>query len=116
MRQFHQLGCSIALDDFGSGLSSFAYLKNLPVDVIKIDGMFITDLVNDRTDRAMVGMINDLAHALGMKTVAEYVESEEIVNRLKQIGVDYAQGYVFGKPQSIHDIFNNYPGIQGLKN
>jgi len=116
MEQFSRLGCSIALDDFGSGLSSFAYLKNLPVDVIKIDGMFITDLVNDRTDYAMVSMINKLAHALGMKTIAEYVESKQIIDRLKQIGIDYAQGHALGEPQNIHDIFVTRNGDQSLKN
>ncbi len=91
-------GCSFALDDFGSGLSSFAYLKHLPVDYIKIDGTFIKNIVNNRLDYVMVSSINDIAHSMGMKTIGEYVENEEIYNCLKEIGIDYAQGYWLGKP------------------
>ncbi len=86
-------GCSFALDDFGSGLSSFAYLKSLPVDFLKIDGNFILDMVDDRTDYAMVRAINDIGHVLGLKTIAEYVENEKIYAKAKEIGIDYFQGY-----------------------
>ncbi len=92
------LGCRFALDDFGSGLSSFAYLKNLPVDYLKIDGMFVKDIVDDLIDRAMVKSINEIAHVMRVQTVAEFVESDEIKSMLKVIGVDYAQGYGIEKP------------------
>ena len=93
-------GCLFALDDFGSGLSSFAYLKNLPVDYLKIDGMFVKNIVDDPIDHAMVKSINDIGHVMGMQTIAEFVENEIIKNMLKEIGVNYAQGYGIGKPMS----------------
>jgi len=94
-----QLGCQLALDDFGSGMSSFAYLKNLPVDYIKIDGHFIKNIVDNPIDIAMVEAITKIAHVMGIKTIAEYVETAAIMDKLKELGVDYAQGYYFGKPQ-----------------
>jgi diguanylate cyclase (GGDEF)-like protein/PAS domain S-box-containing protein len=93
-------GCRFALDDFGSGLSSFAYLKNLPVDFIKIDGMFVKDIVNNKINYAMVKSINEIAHTMGKQTIAEFVENDDILARLENIGVDYVQGYAIGKPQS----------------
>ena len=92
------MGCMFALDDFGSGLSSFAYLKKLPVDMIKIDGEFVRDIIDDPMDRAIVSAINDIGHEIGLITIAEYVENEEILQLLKQLGVDYAQGYAVDKP------------------
>lgn len=93
-----EMGCEFSLDDFGTGQSSYEYLKNLPVDYLKIDGVFIKDIANNPADQAMVKSINEIGHFLGMKTVAEFVENDEIVGILKDIGVDYAQGYVFEKP------------------
>jgi diguanylate cyclase (GGDEF)-like protein/PAS domain S-box-containing protein len=92
------LGCKFALDDFGSGLSSFAYLKNLPVDYLKIDGMFVKGIVNDPIDHAMVKSINEIGQIMGMKTIAEFVENNEIKGMLREIGVNYVQGYGVGKP------------------
>lgn len=98
MRRFSERGCHFALDDFGSGMSSFAYLKNLPVDYLKIDGAFIKNMVSDSIDYAMVRSISEVGHLMGMKTVAEYVADESILDCLKVIGVDYVQGYFIGMP------------------
>lgn len=100
------LGCKFALDDFGSGLSSFAYLKNLPVDFLKIDGVFVKDIVDDPIDHAMVKSINEIGHVMGMKTIAEFVENDEIKGMLREIGVNYAQGYGIGKPEPLDVIIN----------
>ncbi len=101
IREVKQLGCLFALDDFGSGLSSFAYLKNLPVDFLKIDGSFVKDIENDPIDLAMVQAINAIGHVMGLKTIAEYVSSQAILQRIQDIGVDYGQGYHLGEPQPL---------------
>lgn len=95
------LGCRFALDDFGAGFNSYSYLKHFPVDILKIDGGFITDLDNDPVDQLLVKSMIDIAHSLGKKTVAEFVERESTLNLLKGYGVDFVQGYLVGKPQSI---------------
>ena len=92
------LGARFALDDFGSGLSSFGYLKNLPIDVIKIDGQFVRNIVEDPADREMVRAIHQVGRAMGVETVAEFVESAAILRELVGIGIDYAQGYHIGRP------------------
>ena len=104
IRELKQQGCWFALDDFGSGLSSFAYLKKLPVDLLKIDGLFVKDILSDPIDLAMVRSINDIGHVMGKQTIAEFVENEAILKELRQIGVDYAQGYGIGRPMAIEEM------------
>mgnify|MGYP003384105945 FL=1 len=99
-----EIGCKFALDDFGSGLSSFAYLKNLAVDYLKIDGMFIKEIASDEITLAMVKSINDIGHVMGMQTIAEFVENDVIEEMVRALGVDYAQGYGIEKPQPLSDI------------
>lgn len=98
INKMRQLGCKFAIDDFGSGVSSLAYLKNLPVDYVKIDGCFVRDMDNDPIDYAMVESIHKLVTLNGKKTIAEYVESKEIMDNLIKIGVDFLQGYAISKP------------------
>ena len=102
--QLKQLGCLIALDDFGSGLSSFGYLKKLPVDIVKIDGLFVRDMDSNEMDHLMVRSINDLAKQMGKRTVAEFVENAQIIDHLIDLGVDYAQGYAIGKPKPLAEL------------
>jgi len=101
---FRARGCLFYLDDFGSGMSSFSYLKDLPVDFLKIDGAFIKSMDSDSVDYAMVSAINHLAHVMGIKTVAEYVENEEILALLEKLGVDYAQGFGIAEPAPVHSL------------
>jgi diguanylate cyclase (GGDEF)-like protein/PAS domain S-box-containing protein len=96
-------GCCFALDDFGSGLSSFAYLKNLPVDFLKIDGMFVKDIVDDPISFAMVKSIHEIGQVMGKQTIAEFVENEQILAKLREIGVNYAQGYFIGQPRLLNE-------------
>ncbi len=98
MQRLKLHGCTFALDDFGSGLSSFAYLKTLPVDFVKIDGLFVKDILSDPVDRAMVKAIIEMAHAMGKLAIAEFVENDEILQELIDLGVDYVQGYGIGRP------------------
>ena len=98
IKQFKRLGCAFALDDFGSGFSSYGYLKNLPVDFVKIDGNFIRDILTDPIDMAMVTSIRDVAEAMSIQTVAEFVESDEIMVQLGKMGLDFAQGFCIAEP------------------
>ena len=94
-------GCKFALDDFGSGLSSFGYLKHFPVDFLKIDGTFVKEILHDPIDREMVRSINEIGHLTGKQTIAEFAENADIVNMLRTLGVDYAQGYGVSQPQRV---------------
>jgi EAL domain-containing protein (putative c-di-GMP-specific phosphodiesterase class I) len=95
------LGCQFSLDDFGSGMSSYGYLKNLPVDTIKIDGMFIRDMLEDKVDMVFVRSIIDIASAMGIKVIAEYVENPDILSKVIELGIAYAQGYALGMPEEL---------------
>ena len=98
LSRLQTIGCMTALDDFGSGMASFAYLKDLPVNSVKIDGRFVRNMATNPVDQAMVRAMNDIAHALGKETIAEFVESEDSLKLLTEYGVDYAQGYYLGRP------------------
>jgi diguanylate cyclase (GGDEF)-like protein/PAS domain S-box-containing protein len=101
-----ELGCKFSLDDFGTGLSSFGYLKHFPVDFLKIDGSFVREILHDPIDREMVRSITEIGHLTGKKVVAEYAENAEIIQMLTSIGVDYAQGYGVGQPQRVLKAIN----------
>lgn len=96
-----ELGCRFALDDFGTGLSSFGYLKHFPVDFLKIDGSFVKEILHDPIDREMVRSINEIGHLTGKQTIAEFAENPEIIEMLRSLGVDYAQGYGIATPQRV---------------
>ncbi len=108
--ELRRIGVRFALDDFGAGMSSFGYLKALPVDYLKIDGSFVRRIAEDPVDHAMVEAINKLGHVMGIRTIAEFVETEAVLNRLKQLGVDYAQGHFLAKPGPL----TPYPVSAGL--
>jgi EAL domain-containing protein (putative c-di-GMP-specific phosphodiesterase class I) len=105
IREMKGLGFRFALDDFGSGMSSFSYLKSLPVDYLKIDGQFVVGLVENKIDRAMVKAMQSVSMVMGMESIAECVENEHVVADLKKIGVNYAQGYFFDEPKPIEEVF-----------
>ena len=96
-------GYRFALDDFGSGMCSLKYLRNLPVDYLKIDGSFVQNIIHDPISRSIVESVNHLAHAMNMLTIAEYAENHEICTILEEIGVDYAQGYAIARPSPLND-------------
>ncbi len=104
INQIRALGCSLSLDDFGTGASSFAYLKYLAVDTIKIDGTFIKDLIDDPVDLEIVRSIVNIAKVLEVKTVAEFVETKELLDKVRELGIDYAQGYYINRPEVLPDL------------
>ena len=104
VNELKEIGCRFALDDFGSGFASFSYLKTLPVDYLKIDGSFVRHLTKNQVDHTMVDIINQLGHVMGLKTIAEFVDSEESLEALKKLGVDYAQGFHLGRPIPLQDV------------
>jgi EAL domain-containing protein (putative c-di-GMP-specific phosphodiesterase class I) len=101
MQALKKLGCKFSLDDFGSGLSSFTYLKNLPVDYLKIDGQFIRHVAENSVDESMVRAIREVGHAMGIATIAERVETKQVLDKLGALGVEFAQGYYIARPASI---------------
>jgi EAL domain-containing protein (putative c-di-GMP-specific phosphodiesterase class I) len=104
VRAFRNIGCKFSIDDFGTGPASHNYLRELPVDYVKIDGSFITNIHQNRSDYAMARSINDLAHFLGQETIAESVENEAIIEKLQEIGVDYLQGWGIGRPKPLDEV------------
>jgi diguanylate cyclase (GGDEF)-like protein len=102
------LGCSFSLDDFGTGVSSFGYLKTLPVDYLKIDGSFIKDIANDEVAHAMVRSVSQVGHLMGLKVIAEYVESDQVIQILREMGVDFGQGYGISKPIPLEDVIQRH--------
>jgi diguanylate cyclase (GGDEF)-like protein len=109
MRRLRRLGCGVALDDFGTGLSSLSYLRQLPVTMLKIDGSFVRDILKDARAESMVRAIAQLARSMGLSTVAEYVETEELRARISQLGVDYGQGFALGRPAPFEEVIAQLP-------
>jgi diguanylate cyclase (GGDEF)-like protein len=114
MHHLRNIGCTFALDDFGTGFSSLAYLKALPVTLLKIDGSFVRDVIVDGRSQSMVRAIAQLAKAMCMETVAEYVETDEIRRRVAALGVDYGQGFCLGKPQPLADVLRDLPVFEAF--
>ncbi len=114
MKRLRDLGCRFALDDFGTGFSSLAYLKALPVSVLKIDGSFVRDVIHDARSQSMVRAIAQLAKTMSMETVAEYVETDEIRRQIAALGVDYGQGFCLGKPQPLADVLRDLPVFEAF--
>ncbi|WP_018865280.1 EAL domain-containing protein [Thioalkalivibrio sp. ARh3] len=110
IRALRYMGCRFSLDDFGSGLSSFGYLKNLPVDFLKVDGSFVRDIATNAVDAAMVTAIHRVGHVLGLRTIAECVESKETMHHLREIGLDFVQGYHLARPMPLADYLADLAG------
>ncbi|HJW81925.1 MAG TPA: EAL domain-containing protein, partial [Acidiferrobacterales bacterium] len=110
IRELKALGCRFALDDFGSGMSSFSYLRSLPVDYLKIDGQFVRGMPEDPVNRTLVGNINDIGHLLGKQTIAEYAEDAATIEMLRALGVDYAQGYGIHRPEALAGLLRGDAG------
>ncbi len=104
MREFRALGCRFSLDDFGSGMASFGYLKALPVDCLKIDGAFVRDILTDPIDRAFVEFIHHIGKVMGKMTIAEFAENQAIIDELERIGIDYVQGYGVARPRPLAEV------------
>ncbi len=113
MHELKARGCLFSLDDFGSGLSSFAYLRDLPVDYLKIDGHFIRNLCTDAANAAVVDAFSRIGHALNIQTIAERVEDQVIAERLQELGVDFAQGFFYARPRKVQGrhAFGSAPAV-----
>jgi EAL domain-containing protein (putative c-di-GMP-specific phosphodiesterase class I) len=109
MSRLRKLGCGVALDDFGTGLSSLSYLRSMPVSMLKIDGSFVRDILKDERAESMVRAIAQLARAMNITTVAEYVETEEIRARVRTLGVDYGQGFAIARPVPVQEVLDVLP-------
>ena len=107
-----QLGAKFSLDDFGTGLSSFSYLKQFPVDYLKIDGEFVRDIIEDDKSYVFVRSMTEVGHCLDMEVIAEFVESDTMFNKLREANVDYIQGYQVGKPVSINTLVEQEPDLE----
>jgi len=103
MNILSEIGCRFSIDDFGSGLSSFAYLRKLPIDFLKIDGLLVKGILDDPTDFTLVKAINEMSKSMGKRTVAEFIESPRLLNAVRDIGIDFAQGYHIGEPDLIEN-------------
>jgi diguanylate cyclase (GGDEF)-like protein len=112
VRAFRNIGCKFSIDDFGTGLASHNYLRELPVDYVKIDGSFITGIDRNRNDYAMARSINDLAHFLGQETIAESVENDQIIVKLEEMGVDYLQGWGVGRPKPLVEVTSDLSNLE----
>jgi diguanylate cyclase (GGDEF)-like protein len=112
VNEFRNIGCKFSIDDFGTGLASYAYLRELPVDYVKIDGTFIKNIHENPKDYAMTKSINDLAHFLGQETIAEFVENDEIIEKLREIGIDYLQGWGVGKPTPLTELAKELESVE----
>ena len=112
IQQVRDLGCSFSLDDFGSGYASFSYLKDFPVDYVKIDGIFVREILNKPADYAMINSITEIAHFMDKRVIAEFVSDEAVSQVLSSMGVDYGQGYHFGKPRSLKGLLAELTGDQ----
>ncbi|MEM1154313.1 MAG: DUF1631 family protein, partial [Pseudomonadota bacterium] len=112
VRAFRNIGCKFSIDDFGTGLASHNYLRELPVDYVKIDGSFVTNIHKNRNDYAIARSINDLAHFLGQETIAESVENDDIVDKLREIGVDFLQGWGVGRPKRLVEVAEDLSSIE----
>jgi EAL domain-containing protein (putative c-di-GMP-specific phosphodiesterase class I) len=107
IKQVREIGVRVALDDFGAGASSFGYLKSLPVDFLKIDGQFVRDLISDPLDQVAVRSFTDVAAVAGLRTIAEFVDNQAVMDKLRTMGVDYAQGYLIHKPAPIDELLQS---------
>ncbi|MEN8670143.1 MAG: EAL domain-containing protein, partial [Ketobacter sp.] len=114
MRDIKKLGCKFALDDFGVGFSSLYHIKQLPIDLVKIDGSFVRHLATEAEDRALVKAVVEVSKVFGLTTVAEFVENQEILDILRELGVDYAQGYHISKPEPFDTIWGDGASQEGV--
>ena len=109
MEEARRTGCRFALDDFGSGMASYGYLKDLPVDFLKIDGSFVRRLHRDPVSRAMVRSIHELGRLMGKYTIAEFVVNSSVLEEIEALGIDYAQGFHLGEPRPLEEFFRETP-------